>query len=213
MMRKIIVMKKVVILILICILFLTSASVVHGDSFQLKQPIPFGIAHIEGVASVPLYKSNNKMDVVTNLPDYQICRIKSTENKEDTVWFEIACILDGEEIEGYIDGTSFFQLTLAGLIRIMSNENIANYMQNYSLGIDAFVNNYSGEILRLAQADSENAETKDGYTYIKNIKTKKFHLPSCKSVNDINNKNLEEYTGTRESLIEQGYQPCKNCNP
>ena len=206
-------MKKGFIFILICIVFFTSASVAYGDSFQLKQPIPFGIAHIEGAETVPIYVSNKKEDIVTNLPDYQICQILSSESIEDIVWFEISCILEGEAISGYIDGTSFFQLTLAGLIRIMSNENIANYMQNYSFGIEAFVNNYSGEILRLAQVDSENTEEKEGYTYIKNIKTKKFHLPSCKSVNDIKNKNLEEYTGTRESLIEEGYQPCKNCNP
>ena len=167
-------MKKVGIFILICVLLLTNTSAVHGDSFQLKQPIPFGIAHIEGAESVPIYENNSKEDIITYLPDYQICQILSTENKEDTVWFEISCILEGKEIEGYIEGTTFFQLTLAGLIRVMSNANIANYMQNYVFGIESFVNNYSGEIIRMAQIgeDTENKDAKEGYTYIKNVKTK-----------------------------------------
>ena len=26
-------------------------------------------------------------------------------------------------------------------------------------------------------------------------------------------ENRQEYTGTRDRLIEQGYTPCKKCNP
>ncbi len=50
-------------------------------------------------------------------------------------------------------------------------------------------------------------------TYILNTNTKKFHIPTCHSVDSMKDKNKKEYTGDREEIISQGYSPCKNCNP
>lgn len=50
-------------------------------------------------------------------------------------------------------------------------------------------------------------------TYILNSKSKKFHLPTCSSVGQMKEANKEEYTGSRDELIAQGYDPCKKCNP
>ena len=50
-------------------------------------------------------------------------------------------------------------------------------------------------------------------SYILNTNSKKFHLPDCSSVNKISDKNREEYEGSREDLINEGYAPCKQCNP
>lgn len=50
-------------------------------------------------------------------------------------------------------------------------------------------------------------------TYIANTNTKKFHRPACSSVKRMADKNKMEYTGNRQDLINQGYEPCKNCNP
>ena len=60
-----------------------------------------------------------------------------------------------------------------------------------------------------SNSDSVSAET----TYILNKNTKKFHTPDCSSVKDIKEKNKNEFTGDTQTLIEQGYSPCKNCNP
>ena len=49
--------------------------------------------------------------------------------------------------------------------------------------------------------------------YVLNNNTKKFHLPSCSSADDIKASNREEYHGSREDLISMGYDPCKRCNP
>lgn len=49
--------------------------------------------------------------------------------------------------------------------------------------------------------------------YVLNTKTHKFHLPDCESVKDIQSENREDYTGSRTDLIEDGYSPCKRCNP
>ena len=52
-----------------------------------------------------------------------------------------------------------------------------------------------------------------GTAYILNTNTKKFHYPSCSSVNQMKDKNKQAYTGNREDVISQGYAPCKRCNP
>ena len=48
-------------------------------------------------------------------------------------------------------------------------------------------------------------------TFVVNTNTRKFHLPGCESVGDIKEKNKQEFTGSREELIEQGYSPCQRC--
>lgn len=52
-----------------------------------------------------------------------------------------------------------------------------------------------------------------GNTYILNTNTKKFHYPSCSSVKQMKESNKQVYTGSREDIISQGYDPCKRCNP
>jgi len=49
--------------------------------------------------------------------------------------------------------------------------------------------------------------------YVVNTNTKKFHVPSCSSVNSMKDKNKMNFEGDRNDLISQGYQPCKRCNP
>ncbi len=60
-----------------------------------------------------------------------------------------------------------------------------------------------------ASSSSSDTET----TYILNTNTKKFHYPSCSSASQISDANKQTYTGSREDLISQGYEPCKKCNP
>jgi len=50
-------------------------------------------------------------------------------------------------------------------------------------------------------------------TYILNKNTKKIHLPSCYSVDQMKESNKKYYTGDIDDLINQGYSSCKNCNP
>ena len=59
----------------------------------------------------------------------------------------------------------------------------------------------------------ETEETELEVRYIANTNTKKFHYPSCSSVKDMKESNKWYFTGTREELIEQGYEPCKRCKP
>lgn len=59
---------------------------------------------------------------------------------------------------------------------------------------------------------SEQTSTEEP-DYVLNNNTRKFHRPSCSSVEDIKPSNREDYTGSREALIERGYEPCKRCRP
>lgn len=60
------------------------------------------------------------------------------------------------------------------------------------------------------EVQSDNDEVR---YYILNAKSHKIHYPWCESVGDIKQKNKLEYTGTIEDLINDGYEPCKRCNP
>lgn len=58
-----------------------------------------------------------------------------------------------------------------------------------------------------------SAEGKGTTEYVLNTNSKKFHLPSCSSVDQMSPKNREDVEDTRENLITKGYDPCKRCNP
>jgi len=63
--------------------------------------------------------------------------------------------------------------------------------------------------------DEEETDTQSesvGTTYIINTNTGKFHYPQCSSVGQMNDSNKEEYIGSRDDLIAQGYSPCKRCH-
>ena len=62
-------------------------------------------------------------------------------------------------------------------------------------------------------SDTGEAEEQSEQTYILNTNTHKFHLPDCSSVEDIKEKNREEFTGSRDEVIGQGYEPCSRCKP
>lgn len=49
--------------------------------------------------------------------------------------------------------------------------------------------------------------------YVLNTNTKKFHMITCSSVEDMSEHNKEEFTGEREDVIANGYEPCQRCNP
>lgn len=52
-----------------------------------------------------------------------------------------------------------------------------------------------------------------GTDYIVNTNTDKFHYPDCRSVKQMKESNKWYYTGIRDDLIAQGYDPCGNCHP
>ena len=75
------------------------------------------------------------------------------------------------------------------------------------------------EIIRLEPVEQQEPVERElpseekSQTYILNTNTKKFHYPSCSSVNSMKDKNKQEYTGSRDDIIAMGYDPCKRCYP
>ena len=49
--------------------------------------------------------------------------------------------------------------------------------------------------------------------YVLNRSSKKFHYPDCTGAAEIKEHNRWEYHGTRQSVLDMGYEPCKICNP
>ncbi len=68
------------------------------------------------------------------------------------------------------------------------------------------------ETPKTVSEDSSSEESIE-QTYILNTNTHKFHDPSCSCVDDIKDSNKETYTGSRDDLIAQGYEPCGQCKP
>ncbi|WP_370811759.1 DNA/RNA non-specific endonuclease [Butyricicoccus pullicaecorum] len=79
-------------------------------------------------------------------------------------------------------------------------------------------NNQPGVTIDYATGDSwasdeAPSDTSQESTYILNTSSRKFHKPNCDSVETISPSNKKSYTGTREELINQGYEACGKCKP
>ena len=70
-------------------------------------------------------------------------------------------------------------------------------------------------LVRAAMAIQSFASAFTGVTrsYVLNKRSKKFHHPECPGIKNMSPKNREEFTGTRNALIAQGYSPCGICKP
>lgn len=63
------------------------------------------------------------------------------------------------------------------------------------------------------EGEGDGTESEDVHDYVLNTNTKKFHYPDCSSADDIKAENRDTYTGTRDELIAQHYEPCGRCDP
>lgn len=78
-------------------------------------------------------------------------------------------------------------------------------------------NNQPGVVIDYATGESaldeEAFNNGESGTYILNTNSKKFHAEDCGQAAGIKSANRQDYTGSRELLILQGYQPSGCCNP
>ena len=63
------------------------------------------------------------------------------------------------------------------------------------------------------EEDKDKIPNDGEYDYVLNTNSKKFHIPGKSCANSISDKNRENYCGTREELIADGYVPCGICKP
>lgn len=104
-------------------------------------------------------------------------------------------------------------------------EGISFNVYVYNVQPDITINYTTGDNWESAEGDTGSIseasdETVQGsyrqdeeQSYVINENTKKFHNPDCSSVEDIKEKNKREFTGTRDELINEGYDPCGICKP
>ena len=50
-------------------------------------------------------------------------------------------------------------------------------------------------------------------SYVLNVRTHRFHRPDCTGIREMAPKNRLDYYGSRELLVETGFEPCKICCP
>ncbi len=80
-----------------------------------------------------------------------------------------------------------------------------------SIGID-YSTGESPLIPATPEPEPEQAQP-TGTDYILNTNTRKFHYPSCSSVNKMKESNKQYFTGTRNEVIGMGFEACKRCCP
>lgn len=81
------------------------------------------------------------------------------------------------------------------------------YCYNVQPGVE--IDYLSGE----SRIDEEAFSNGEQGEYVLNTNSNKFHLPSCSGAIEMSDKNRQDYTGSRELLIIQGFEPCSQCNP
>lgn len=87
------------------------------------------------------------------------------------------------------------------------------FVYNIQPGIEIDYATGDSWISGVAQKESDENTDDSNNNYVLNIGTHKFHLPDCDSVEDMKPQNKKDYSGSRQDLINQGYDPCKRCNP
>ena len=88
------------------------------------------------------------------------------------------------------------------------------YVYNVQPGVEIdYATGESWETRDSASSALESQAEEQEADYVLNTSSKKFHLPDCPSVDSMSGKNRQEYHGTREELIAQGYEPCGSCHP
>ncbi len=69
------------------------------------------------------------------------------------------------------------------------------------------------EKITSAETSSSSGSSSQKTTYILNTNSQKIHRPTCSSVKKMKESNKQEYTGSKDDLLAQGYTTCGICNP
>ena len=79
---------------------------------------------------------------------------------------------------------------------------------DYATGNSHLDNSVTESSSQAAVSDSANVQT-----YVLNTNTKKFHKESCNSAKSMDTSNKKTYTGSRQEIIDMGYEACGVCKP
>lgn len=111
-------------------------------------------------------------------------------------------------------GAAIYRTDLQGAVTVTSDGSSLSFSASpttdYTPGTASSESSQSSSGTQAAAVQSDDTTT---YTYVLNTNTKKFHLPTCSSVSKMKDKNKAYSSESRETLISEGYSPCKICNP
>ena len=123
--------------------------------------------------------------------------------------------MEAESVEDKGDGISFhvycYNVQPGITIDYADGDSVQTGSTAYTTGSSGTSGTGSAGKTTSGTSGSTSANTKQ--TYILNVKTKVFHLPSCPSVKLMKNSNKKKLTMTRSKMISKGYKPCKRCKP
>ena len=83
----------------------------------------------------------------------------------------------------------------------------------YNVQPGIFIDYATGDSCLEGTAEEIPESSTADVTYVLNTNSHKFHKPGCSSVDDLKPQNRKDFTGTRDELIAQGYDPCGRCHP
>lgn len=111
-----------------------------------------------------------------------------------------------------VDGKNLNEMLLKeGLAEIMYIPPSEFYPYNWA-GDNTHVASSTSTSTDTSSSQSSDTSSDVSGTYIGNANSHKFHKPSCKSVGKMSENNKVVFS-SRNEAINQGYTPCKNCNP
>lgn len=140
--------------------------------------------------------------------------IKETDNH---VLYRVTPVYDGDHLVA--DGVQMEALSVED-----EGEGIMYNVYCYNVQPDVGIDYATGESwLESTQSQSGETEQKDTKPvkqdttnltkYVLNTSTMKFHKPDCSGVERMSKENRRSVKAERQSLIDQGYTPCGQCEP
>ena len=91
-----------------------------------------------------------------------------------------------------------------------------NYANGQSQQVDDGINPAIAKPVGNGNNNSNNSgssQNSQRSAYLLNTNTKKIHKPGCSAAKSMNEANKQEYSGSIDDLLDQGYSKCKVCNP
>ena len=111
-----------------------------------------------------------------------------------------------------VDGKNVNEMLLKeGLAEIMYMPPSEFYPYNWADGNTHVAETHSSSSSSDSSSTDSSSSSGSG-SYVGNANTGKFHVSSCSSVNKMSEKN-KVFFSSRDEAINQGYVPCKRCNP
>ncbi|MBQ9086293.1 MAG: DNA/RNA non-specific endonuclease [Clostridia bacterium] len=97
-----------------------------------------------------------------------------------------------------------------------NGEGICFHVFVYNVQPGITINYATGDNWLGGESVPEDSQTETGIgapDYILNVSSKKIHLPTCSSISKIDENNRQEYKGSKDDLLKQGYMICGICKP